>query len=510
GADEGRDVQFIADINRILLHPGDDVFVHNFHLHGTEQYLIFSLEWFEVFLSERRAVLRPERVDGRYKDKILDIYQRSSVAADRQAWAKWRWKVEERGYLSCSASRAMMLSFLQQPASRERIGKLLAARFAEVIVDESQDCGAEEIELLRFISARGVSVAMVGDPDQSIFVFRDAQPAEVRRLGQELGSTERMAENFRSSPAICKAVRSLRSGTAEDVAAGPNKNFNVPIVLLGYAQPSEIPGAIAAICSHSGLEHSQAMLLSHRGSDACQAAGLKVEKAPGSKKVLHFARASLTIRHQMSTPTQRKKAHEAAKRALVDLIEGVSTANDSCDAICRSLNLPVRWLDAAAYRLSLGPDPYKETAKEYAGHLRKLIPTLAWPDGIQLKTLGDHIKAPSEAEWTEVIQDVSPTHLRWATIHSVKGAQFPLVGLVTPKKLLKDDLGQTVLDHWEHGLDTEAKRVLYVGASRAEKILVLILHKSHAPQVLSILHRDYVPFTTFEAYLQTPLDSSAF
>jgi hypothetical protein len=53
--------------------------------------------------------------------------------------------------------------------------------------------------------------------------------------------------------------------------------------------------------------------------------------------------------------------------------------------------------------------------------------------------------------------------------------------------------GQNVPDRWEHGHDTEARRVPYVGASRAQTRLILTVHAHHASRVAGLLKRDGVP-----------------
>jgi ATP-dependent exoDNAse (exonuclease V) beta subunit len=65
-----------------------------------------------------------------------------------------------------------------------------------------------------------------------------------------------------------------------------------------------------------------------------------------------------------------------------------------------------------------------------------------------------------------------PNLLRWATIHEAKGKDYDAVCLILPKPRRQM---QDVIDHWESGTDDEALRVLYVGATRARKLLVLAI-----------------------------------
>jgi len=80
--------------------------------------------------------------------------------------------------------------------------------------------------------------------------------------------------------------------------------------------------------------------------------------------------------------------------------------------------------------------------------------------------------------------------LPFAAIHSVKGREFPTTVVVLPQNLRMDSAGQHVLDHWDQGIGSEARRVLYVGASRAQTLLILAVHTDHANRVAELLKRD--------------------
>ena len=54
-----------------------------------------------------------------------------------------------------------------------------------LIVDEYQDLNACDLACLRMLSARGVTIFGAGDDDQSIYGFRKAHPAGIRRFPQE-------------------------------------------------------------------------------------------------------------------------------------------------------------------------------------------------------------------------------------------------------------------------------------------------------------------------------------
>ena len=54
--------------------------------------------------------------------------------------------------------------------------------FDLLVVDEYQDLNACDLEVLRRLVDRGASILAIGDDDKSIYRFRKARPAGIRRF----------------------------------------------------------------------------------------------------------------------------------------------------------------------------------------------------------------------------------------------------------------------------------------------------------------------------------------
>ncbi|GGV50451.1 hypothetical protein GCM10010293_61470 [Streptomyces griseoflavus] len=77
----------------------------------------------------------------------------------------------------------------------------------------------------------------------------------------------------------------------------------------------------------------------------------------------------------------------------------------------------------------------------------------------------------------------------------MKGRQFPAIALALPSRNnRRSSSGPTALDHWEDNTKGEPRRVLYVGTSRAQGLLLLLIPKAQTQRVLRLLTRDAVPF----------------
>lgn len=85
------------------------------------------------------------------------------------------------------------------------------ARFTHLLVDEYQDINAAQRKLVQRWSAKGESLFVIGDPDQSIYGFRGASAAcfdELRKENPAL-ETVTLSVNYRSTPEILSAATAV-------------------------------------------------------------------------------------------------------------------------------------------------------------------------------------------------------------------------------------------------------------------------------------------------------------
>ena len=151
-----------------------------------------------------------------------------------------------------------------------------------------------------------------------------------------------------------------------------------------------------------------------------------------------------------------------------------------------------RWLREEAIRLAVGIERAGTTPGEYATAVRQHVRQIEWPPGVTIAdNLGPRLPSPSLADWLVTAQESAG--FRAATIHWVKGQEFPGVVVVLPGNQLKDLGGHHALGHRDSGTPSELRRVVYVGGSRAQRLLVLAVHETHLGRVAGLLDRDGVP-----------------
>lgn len=97
------------------------------------------------------------------------------------------------------------------------IAKSIALRFPVIILDEAQDTSEEQMRILDLLCAAGLeSMYIVGDPDQAIYEWRNANPESFLEKMHDSEWTQLvLSENFRSSQMICNTYSSIHGVKGE-------------------------------------------------------------------------------------------------------------------------------------------------------------------------------------------------------------------------------------------------------------------------------------------------------
>ena len=84
-------------------------------------------------------------------------------------------------------------------------------RYQHIMVDEFQDTNALQFELVRVLGDIHRNICVVGDPDQSIYSWRNAKPENMERLAEVLDGCKvfELSESYRSTKTIIAAASGL-------------------------------------------------------------------------------------------------------------------------------------------------------------------------------------------------------------------------------------------------------------------------------------------------------------
>ena len=300
----------------------------------------FELGWF-AFDGQMRATLVEEWIKRRVAQAVRPVIAARRGVLEQEASSIAR-RLVGKGLISCMASRALAMRYLADPQIARRLGALLANRFREIIVDEAQDCGPEELSILRLLRQLGVSVVAVADLDQSIYEFRRAEPASVQAFINELPRRHLLSGNFRSSPAICALNKSLRVSGHAETASGINKDCLLPVRLLEYASLGTVASAVTDLLDVHEVARHDTIFLSYAKKDAREGAGgRREEAAQGNYAISRIAAAHTVLTSNSSSSTERSRSISQVESVL-RVVAGFEDQTDS--------ELDERWLRNAAVR----------------------------------------------------------------------------------------------------------------------------------------------------------------
>ena len=97
--------------------------------------------------------------------------------------------------------------FRESPEARSKYQE----RFIHLMVDEFQDTNVAQYEIARQLANKYRNLAVVGDPDQSIYAWRNADIRNILSFQKDYPDAKKvhLSQNYRSTGAILEAARSL-------------------------------------------------------------------------------------------------------------------------------------------------------------------------------------------------------------------------------------------------------------------------------------------------------------
>jgi DNA helicase II / ATP-dependent DNA helicase PcrA len=208
------------------------------------------------------------------------------------------------------------------------------------------------------------------------------------------------------------------------------------------------------------------------------------------RKLVGLATAVRTIQDEAMSPRERADALGRLERMLQQLAPPAFQVLSEADFL-QALGLSGRQFRERTLRLAASLDP------PFAGPPSAFKSQLASQTEAQ-RILGwstSVLRIPPKDSWPDI--PAAPSDfLSYSTVHGYKGLQSPAVALVIPEQPTQATDGEDGVTLWSAGGQGEARNVLYVGASRAEQLLILVVHETRYAAVKAILDRDYVAYQT--------------
>ncbi len=423
-------------------------------------------------------------------------------AAYVQAARQRRLGLRNRGYVSAADVRVEVVSRLQDPNWSTSLGRAIAARFKELIVDEAQDCNPLDLQLLGWLRDHGLAVTIVADLDQAIYGFRQGDPAALGVFGQRYGADRQLelSGNFRSSPAICGCSATLRARAEPDESLGENAAVTLPVYVLKYdgnTPPASIHIYFNNLAQQAGIPEAGRIVLAHARSSARNACGLTADTEGGDSKVARIARAGGTFHAKGTSGRSREACVCAVEEIILDLMGKLEDQVNAARA-AEQHGIDRRWLRRVAMQLITSLPATCENSDDrraaWVGTLREAVTALglSYAQGL---TVARYFRMPPSGDWSQfLLPGVALAPTKWATIHEAKGSEHGAVCVVIPPDRGGTDFTEQLISAWESRSDSESKRVIYVGVTRAEKLLVIAVPAAFSDRVAAVLHAGEVSF----------------
>lgn len=398
-----------------------------------------------------------------------------------------RMHFRSRGELSYDSVRVVVAERLADTNFASRLGKALCGRFAELIVDETQDCNPSDLAVVEWLRSSGIPTKIICDPYQAIYSFRGGVTDELTSFGATFSNSDRheLSGNFRSSPNICKAIAALRPIGARqmvDEACGEHKNLAIHVHILPYAG-SGVHRGIGA--SYSGLitsfrfSLSECPVVAATIGSAMNAVGLAPPEG-GETRTFRLAAAVSEFQNSFDHGNVReaiRRVHE-----LVLEIEGKLADVSYYQHLAASGEDDQLWRPAIVSLLrALRFDPaVDKTADDWHRRAKAILATRLNPGSRTISQL-----LPRDSHLGRALVEASDQGIPPKTIHAVKGQEFPAICVVTTAQTLGKTL--TFLESGNEQQQAEEARKLYVAASRAQKFLLFAVPKSQTGRLATLL-----------------------
>jgi len=421
----------------------------------------------------------------------------TAMSKSTYSWTRWKQAVlqcrdqwREHGYFTGHEARLEALRNARTEPVRTVVP--LHSRFTEVIVDEAQDCSITDLAILNTLRINGIPLVIVADPDQGIYGWNQADPAQLLSLRNTFDRRITLTGNRRSTPPICALATTLRTGNRPpDISVMRRSGPAVHLIPTKFGKAGKtthgttgqelLDLVLALALRHHEAENPNPSVLVLARRHALLPPALRRNESD-SNTITRLARARQCLQSGSVRATDLDQACLQTEQVLLGYWYPEQTG--SVTRICRAVGLSPAVLRRHAYAfLEALPGPSTQWAVEVNAHLK------AWwrPEGAT-PSRGKGLLRGTVSSVGKPQQRRQNAHL--TTVHQAKGDEADVVCV-----LLSDD---ELIDGWITGATTTAAaheelRILYVAVTRARRLLMLAVPEGSVVAIQDFLAQHQVP-----------------
>ncbi len=503
------------------IQPGDDTYyeictIHSFCLNNIFRPFCHLIKGYKKGFK----VLTPESAEfeqhvtavcaqhGRYDLAYKDFEEFAQLRIDKKgqpagpsldrgaltsavALAYWK-RIREAGFVDFANIIYFSLVLLEK---RPEILSYISSKFVWILVDEFQDTSDLQVDIFSLIAKAGhTRFFLVGDPCQSIYSFAGARPDLAGEFATRISARSdlQLSGNFRSSKPIVAQANLLYPRTPPMSAVGVSKKFaEIPQHKSGRTPFDVITDDFLPLLDGLGIPIGDAAILAPTWFSLFPLArklreyGVSVV-GPGArpyKRTRHFAQLAEQICGYLMEP--RPEAILGIERTLFNALLDV-TGRVYFNIFSYDGRLTVFRLLEHAQRLHdahMGATTWlEEAARAFSGVLLAdgyLTPAEEGIFAISVEEMKADMRNNKVDLANLTIEDLgvyaSPdAALKLSTIHNAKGREYEAVAMI--------DLHEGRIPFYQAQSAAEveeAKRLFYVGITRAKRVLLYITDTSN-------------------------------
>jgi DNA helicase II / ATP-dependent DNA helicase PcrA len=396
-------------------------------------------------------------------------------------------------------------------------------RFSHIMVDEYQDTNHAQFRLLSVLAAGHRNIAVVGDPDQSIYAFRGADIRNIAEFEHDFPGARVVAleQNYRSTQAILDAANAV---IARNPDRRPKKLWSdlgrgLPVRVVEaedeHAEARFVAGEITRALDEGAGPADIAVFYRMNAQSRVledvlvrQGVGYRVVGGPrfyeraeikdaiAYLQVIHNPADEVSLRRIVNQPRRgigtasldRLAAHANQMNwTLLEAIEHSSAVPLGTAAAARVREFAALIEDLREVASTASPGELLEQVLEQTGYRAMLEAERTFESQGRLENLDELIgvarefadRGEEDASLATFLQEISlysdsdalnepRPEVTLMTIHNAKGLEFPIVFVIGLEEGLFPH--QRSLDE---GDEAEERRLCYVGMTRAQQSLVL-------------------------------------
>jgi ATP-dependent DNA helicase UvrD/PcrA len=396
-------------------------------------------------------------------------------------------------------------------------------RFSHIMVDEYQDTNHAQFRLLSVLAARHRNIAVVGDPDQSIYAFRGADIRNIAEFEHDFPGARVVAleQNYRSTQAILDAANAViaRNPDRRPKRLWSDLGRGLPVRVVEaedeHAEARFVAGEITRALDEGAGPADIAVFYRMNAQSRVledvlvrQGVGYRVVGGPrfyeraeikdaiAYLQVIHNPADEVSLRRIVNQPRRgigtasldRLAAHAAQMNwTLLEAIDHSSAVPLGTAAAARVREFAALLDDLREVASTASPAELLEQVMEQTGYRAMLEAERTFESQGRMENLDELVgvarefaeRGEEDASLATFLQDISlysdsdtlnepRPEVTLMTIHNAKGLEFPIVFVIGLEEGLFPH--QRSLDE---GDEAEERRLCYVGMTRAQQSLLL-------------------------------------